>query len=212
MSTLSSISPVDDFFTQFGLPRQYPLDRKVLESAYERLSLEHHPDFFATAPEAEKLRAERMTAGINEGYRVLSDDAARAKYLLGLLSGGQTLDIEALPPGFLMEMFELQEEVEELEGAEESEESLASEDSSVRKAALREDVRAKLDAILIQRERLFESAAPGDPGDSSCAGVAEGNSDNGARPDPLQEIQTHLNCERYLMRLLDRLDGKSMEH
>lgn len=212
MSTLSPKSPADDFFTQFGLPRQYPLDRKALESAYERLSLEHHPDFFANAPEGEKLRAERMTAGINEGYRVLSGDAARAKYLLGLFSGGKTLDLEALPPGFLMEMFELQEEVEELLGAQESGESQASDVSLERKAKLREDARAKLDAILTQRERLFASAAPGDSGDPAHAGGAGGNSDNGARPDPLQEIQTHLNCERYLKRLLDRLDGKSMEH
>ena len=202
-SAHSAQSSVDDFFTQFGLPRQYPLDRASLDSAYERLSLEHHPDFFATAPEAEKLQAERMAAGINEGYQVLSSDAARAKYLLGLLSAGRTLDSEALPPGFLMEMFELQEEVEELEGVDESQAA------GTRKTALRKDAQAKLDDILAQRGRLFDSAgADGSPGTPK----AGGNSSNRAHADPLQEIQTHLNCERYLMRLLDRLDGKSMEH
>ena len=39
-----------DFFTLFGLRRRIEIDREALEAAYQRLTLEHHPDFFATGP------------------------------------------------------------------------------------------------------------------------------------------------------------------
>ena len=58
-----------------------------LEAAYERLTLAHHPDFFAGRPQAERQEAERQSAAVNEGYRTLSSEPARAAYLLRLLAG-----------------------------------------------------------------------------------------------------------------------------
>ena len=172
-----------DHFTRFALPRRYAIDRAALEAAYERLTLAHHPDFVAAAPEAERRAAEQASAAVNEGYRVLRSDAERAAYLLRLLADGRALDANALPAGFLQEMFGLQEEVEEL----------GEDGSPERKAQLRNEANAKRAAIQAGRAVLFDQAtAAGGPADL----------------ERLQAIQSNLNCERYLLRLLERLDGQ----
>jgi molecular chaperone HscB len=186
----TSMSVQADHFERFDLPRRYELDRKALEAAYERLTLEHHPDFFSTAPEAERREAERVSAEVNEGYRVLRSDAARAAYLLGLLADGRALDTTALPAGFLQAMFALQEEVEAL--AEAGGGDAAAVDAA-RMAELHGQVQAELAAIGAERARLFAQAGEG-PGPAPL--------------ERLQAIQSNLNCERYLQRLLERLEGR----
>ncbi len=111
-----------NYFELFGLPQSYEIDLAALDAAYEKLSLEHHPDFFATAGEADKAQAERTAAQLNEGYRVLHCGAERAAYLLSLLSRENELDATRLPEGFLQEMFMLQEEVDDLGGKAEEQE------------------------------------------------------------------------------------------
>jgi molecular chaperone HscB len=165
----------EDYFRLFDLPRRYGIDPKALEAAYERLTLAHHPDFFPGAEE--KKGAESVSARVNEGYRVLADDLARAGYLLGLLARGRGLNSGELPPGFLQDMFLLQEEVEALDDAARPE----------RRATLAAEAGDKLRALRDERERLFADAGEG--GELSL----------------LQAIQSNLNCERYLRRLLDNL-------
>lgn len=103
----------EDYFQLFGLPRAYEIDQGTLDAAYERLSFEHHPDFFAAAAPEEQARAERAAAELNKAYAILSTPESRAEYLLELLAVGSELDPKQLPEGFLAEMFVLQEEVDE---------------------------------------------------------------------------------------------------
>ena len=181
-----------DYFELFGLPRRYALDRKALEEAYERMTMAHHPDFFTTADDAAREEAARTSALVNLGYRVLRNDLERAGHLLDLLTGGRELDTTALPDGFLTEMFELQEELEALDGAE-----VETPGDEERREALERDVRERLEAVHAKRQGLFDAAADG------AAGAAE--------PAALQAIQSNLNCERYLRRLLERLEGEPMD-
>ena len=181
----------EDYFELFGLPRSYPIDRGALEGAYERLTLEHHPDFFATAPEAERLEAERKSAAINKAYRVLSHDVRRADYLLGLLAVGRPPDSKKLPPGFLQEMFLLSEEVEEISAVGDPEQV----------AGCRAGIAGRAEQAAQERIALFDQAA-------NAADRAPGP----ATDTLLEQISEHLNCERYLQRLLNTLDGKSQEH
>ncbi len=171
-----------DHFTRFGLPHRYALDLKALDQAYERLSFEHHPDFLATAAADERQRAEQAAAELNEAYRTLRSEPERAAYLLGLMvelrpPPGGKLNAEALPPGFLQEMFLLQEQVEEATGA--------------AAQALRTQVEARHRDTLAQRARLFAAAGP-----ALAVGALA-----------LQDIQSNLNQEKYLLRLLARLEG-----
>jgi molecular chaperone HscB len=168
-----------DHFARFGLPRRYAVDRKALDGAYERLSFEQHPDLLAAAPPERQQAAQHGSAALNEAYRVLCNESERGAYLLGLLAGGRKLNLEALPEGFLKAMFMLQEEIEELDPAD-----------TKGRASLKTDVEEKLILVLGERAALF-AQVDGRPA--------------GADLEVLQRVQSNLNEERYLRRLLERL-------
>jgi molecular chaperone HscB len=171
-----------DHFARFGLPRAIAVDRKALDRAYERQSFRLHPDLLAAAPESEQQQAQQAAADLNEAYRTLASDPERAAYLLGLLiadarasgrlAAGAKLNTEALPDGFLQEMFLLQEEVDDV-GARGDPAALSH---------LRSQVESRQAATLRERTQLFDAGAV-----------------------DLQAIQSNLNQERYLVRLLERL-------
>lgn len=52
-------------------------DPAVIEKAYKALAAKHHPD---RAEEAERERADRRMARLNEAYSVLRDPASRRRY------------------------------------------------------------------------------------------------------------------------------------
>jgi len=176
---------MQNHFARFGLPLRYPLDLAALERAYTQLSFELHPDFLAAAPPEERKRAQQAAAELNEGYTTLRGEPDRAAYLLALLTeqarasgslpAGHKLNGEALPEGFLQQMFLLQEDADEAAG------------NDVAAAALRDTISARHRAALAERAGLFERAA------GSLAAA------------DLQAIQSNLNQEKYLLRLLGRL-------
>jgi molecular chaperone HscB len=166
-----------DHFARFGLARAFAIDEPALEAAHQRMSMELHPDFFAAAPDAEKQAAERRAAAFNEAYRILRSPTRRAQYLLRLLADGRALDTDRLPEGFLQEMFLLQESVDEL----------GEDGDSAEREALRQDAERRLNAVWDDLGTRFD-AAVADP-----------------TTERLQEIQSQLNCSKYLQRLLDRL-------
>jgi molecular chaperone HscB len=168
-----------DHFARFGLPRRYAVDRQALDAAYERLSFEEHPDLLAGAPPEQQQAAQQRSAELNEGYRILCNESERGAYLLGLLAGGRKLNLEALPDGFLQAMFMLQEEIEDLHPAD-----------AKGRAALKADVDEKVTLVLAERAGLF-AQIDGRPARADLA--------------VLQQVQSNLNEERYLRRLLDRL-------
>ena len=194
-----------DPFELFSLPRRYAIERTALEAAYERLTLAHHPDFFATAPAAEREQAERIAAAVNRGYRLLSDDAARAAWLLERLARGRALNAQALPAGFLQEMFALQEEVQALDDAADATDAAG----AARRAEVRREAAAKLAHLAAERAALFATAER--PIQSERQAEPERQTERQAEPEQLQAIQSNLNCERYLQRLLARLDGQRNE-
>jgi len=88
------------------------------------------------------------------------------------------LDERSLPDGFLGEMFFLQESLDELlESGNEAELS-----------GMREDLNGRQKNIEADYSPLFKKFE-----------------DNPEDPEILQQLQTHLNAERYLRRLLDRI-------
>ena len=166
----------EDYFLLFGLPRSHRMDQAALDAAYEQQSFEHHPDFLQGASEAEAQRAMEASAQLNEAYRVLSAEPERAGHLLSLLAQGISLDAQALPAGFLQEMFELQEDAEELTPA----------DPAVQE--FMEKVTERGQALLAERSALFQLAEAGSPA-----------------TETLQALQQNLNCEKYWKRLAETL-------
>src|SRR5688572_26690030 len=103
-----------DYFSFYNLEPAFEIDEKTLRQAYLRLSREYHPDFFVNDAAAQ-AEAMQLSAYNNKAYKTLSDFRERVRYLLelkGLLSEN---DKASLPPDFLMEMMEINEQLAELE-------------------------------------------------------------------------------------------------
>ena len=99
-------------FEVMGLPPRYVIDRAELDRRYKALQKAHHPDRHSDKLPSERRSHVEQAMKVNEAYKVLKDDVARAEAVMRAL--GQAVDHgESRPsnPDFLMEMMELQEEV-----------------------------------------------------------------------------------------------------
>ena len=179
--TCNAIQPYKrgtNFFEVFGFQVRFDLNSDELEERYKELSFGLHPDFFVSASTEEKLLSEGAAAILNNAYNTLIGKTSRANYLLTLLFEGQTLDDRSLPDGFLAEMFFLQEELDNL---------IDSKDV-IKLSNMYENIQKRKTNIEDEYLVLFTKF--------------EENPKNSKIP---QELQTILNAERYLKRLLERI-------
>ena len=179
-NSLQTISDDIDHFEVMGMPHCFEIDSEELENLYQRLTLEMHPDFFGAASEEQKRLSEKSSVMLNAAYSSLSEPASRARYLLSLFASEKNLQKDALPEGFLQEMFSLQESLDEmLESCDQSD---------LRK--MNEDLQNRYASIELNYAALFKKF--------------ETSPEN---TEILQQLQTQLNAERYLRRLLDRINS-----
>ena len=109
-----TLNLTQNHFDLFGLPTAYAIDLALLDQTYRKLQAEVHPDRFAAAAPAEKLRSIQAATHVNEAYRTLKSPIARARYLLHL----RGVDVQeetntAMPATFLMQQMEWRESLEE---------------------------------------------------------------------------------------------------
>ncbi len=105
-------------FELLGLPATFAIDASLLDLNYRKLQSEVHPDRFAAAPMAERLRSMQLATQANEAYRALKDATARARYLLQM-QGVDTAEESntAMPGDFLMLQMEWREAIEDARSA-----------------------------------------------------------------------------------------------
>ena len=101
-----------NYFEVFGLPKLLNIDLKTLERKFHELSRKSHPDYFTTAAPEERQRALQMTASVNDAYRTLRHPVRRVEHLVEL--EGFKPDGSKVPKSFLMEVFEINEQLEEV--------------------------------------------------------------------------------------------------
>lgn len=111
-----------NYFEVFGLPRVLSLDLKALEKTFHELSRRYHPDYFTTAPAEERQKALQMTATLNDAYRTLRHPVRRVEHLLEI--EGFKPDGSKVPKSFLMEVFEINEQLEEVKAGSASKEQV----------------------------------------------------------------------------------------
>ena len=179
-NSLQTISDDLDHFKVMGLPSCFEIDSVELENLYQRLTLEMHPDFFGAAPEKQKRLSEKSSVMLNAAYSSLSESASRARYLLSLFAKGYNLQTDELPEGFLQDMFIFQESLDEM---------FDSGDQSAL-CKMNEDLQDRYNFIESNYASLFKKL--------------ESSPEN---TEILQQLQTQLNTERYLRRLLDRINS-----
>ena len=178
-NNIQTLSNDLDQFEVMGLPHSFEIDLEELENLYQRLTLEMHPDFFGSAPEEQKKLSEKYSVMLNTAYSTLREPASRATYLLSLFAKGKNLQTDKLPAGFLQEMFFFQESLDEI---------LESDDQSALHK-MNEDIQKRYIFIESNYATLFKKL--------------ETSPDS---TEILQQLQTQLNTERYLRRLLDRIN------
>lgn len=98
-----------NFFETFNLPVLFNIDIDMLNHQYRTLQKTIHPDRFVNATDAEKKQSLQKSTQINDAYQVLKDPIKRASHIISL---HQVLKENTLPPDFLMQQMEWEEEFE----------------------------------------------------------------------------------------------------
>jgi molecular chaperone HscB len=167
-------------FELFDLPVRLLTDKTGLARKYFELQKRYHPDFFGQAGAEAQAAALETSAQINKAFKILQDPDATIKYVLqwkGLLEEEEKF---ALPPDFLMEVMELNEEMMEAEDG-----------NPETTAALR----TKLTAL---QDEIYARAAP----------VIEGYEEGSTPIEDLQAVKTYYFQKKYLDRIWEGLAGK----
>src|SRR5262245_35628243 len=141
-----------DYFEVFGLPRILGIDLAALEKTFHELSRQSHPDYFSTASASEKAQSVRKTALLNDAYRTLRDHIQRVEYLLGLY--GFKADGSKVPPGLLLEVFEINEQLAEVKAGRANVEEIDSLRAQIKEKRERFD--AELQKASVDWDRLVK--------------------------------------------------------
>lgn len=104
------------YFELYDLPETFRPDPATLRAAYHRISRDTHPDFFATAPAHEQQAALDRATLNTDAYRTLADPDRCLAYVLRLHGRlGAEGQAPPLPPAFLAEMMDLNEQLMDLQ-------------------------------------------------------------------------------------------------
>jgi molecular chaperone HscB len=144
-----------NYFEVFGLPRMLNIDLKTLERTFHELSRKYHPDYFTTAGPEERQRALQMTATLNDAYRTLRHPIQRVDYLVHL--EGFKPDGSKVPKSFLMEVFEINEQLEEVKAGSASKQQIAALTREIEERAAKFD--SELQAASAEWDALVGSGA-----------------------------------------------------
>ncbi|WP_317191893.1 antibiotic biosynthesis monooxygenase [Hymenobacter rubidus] len=169
-----------DYFAFYDLPHSFRPDEAALKRLYYAKSRETHPDFHATSSPENQAEMLRQATLNTDAYRTLSDPDKRMAYILrenGLLEEGKK---EQLPPDFLMDMMELNEQLMDLE--------MDADPAGITKVAA--EVQALADTLDAGIEPVL-------------AGYEQLPADH--RPAALQQIRTYYLKKRYLLRIQQQL-------
>ena len=106
-----------DPFAVFGLEPVFALDGDLLKKRLLRFTRLVHPDFFATAGDEMRGKAEAASALLNAAYETLADDAARADWIVRHLGGPDERAERSMPKAFLLEVLDWNETLEAARGS-----------------------------------------------------------------------------------------------
>lgn len=103
-----------DDFEVMGLPRQFALDRAMLDERWKELQKQTHPDRFAGEGGVAQRVAMQWSVRINEAYQRLKNPLKRAAYLCELYGAPiRAEENTAMPTAFLMQQMEWREALDE---------------------------------------------------------------------------------------------------
>jgi molecular chaperone HscB len=104
-----------NYFELFEIPVQLNVDKASLPRKYFELSRKYHPDFFAGGSAEDQTLALDKSAMVNKAFRTFQNPDETIKYVLQLKGLLEEEEKYELPPDFLMEVLEINEELMDLD-------------------------------------------------------------------------------------------------
>ncbi len=177
--TLDPSAMGSDYFSLMSLPERFDLTEEQVRQRFLALNRHTHPDFHTDEPPEVQSLSLKMSAAVNDAYRILSDPASRGGYLLELLGGPSSADDKSVPDGFLPTMMMMQEEIAD-----------AKDDGQAEELARIADVlQTQHDGLMHRIGGLF-------------ADYEQAVACDFTREDLLREIRQQLNAVSYVKKLL----------
>ncbi len=102
-----------NYFELFEIPVSLKVDKASLAKKYFELQKKYHPDFFTNATEEEQNDVLEKSSSINKALKTFRNDDETIKYVLKLKGLLEEEEKYQLPPAFLMEVMELNENLSE---------------------------------------------------------------------------------------------------
>lgn len=162
-------------FVVLGLERRFDLDAGAVDRAYLERSAAMHPDMVAQHAMAEMgSEDDERIAELNRAKHVLGDPELRAVVIWKLWGGVESMD---MPPGFLMEMMEVREEIERAAG------------DKAAAAKWQQWATERREEYLRKVGALFAKLMAGSPANAAV----------------LKQVKMELNGWRYVERLIEQL-------
>ncbi len=103
-----------NYFDFYDIPASFFIDEHQLKNAYYNRMRALHPDMHMQASDAEKEALLQQSSLNNLAFNTLKDFNSRLQYILEIYGENKDQKKE-LPPSFLMEMMDVNEEVMELQ-------------------------------------------------------------------------------------------------
>lgn len=97
------------YFELFEIPVQLKINTSVLAQQFFTLSRKYHPDYFATEDPAAQAEALEKSALLNKAWKTFQNPDETISYVLRLKGLLQEEEKYELPPGFLMEVLDINE-------------------------------------------------------------------------------------------------------
>ena len=100
-----------NYFELYNIPVSLTFDQQEVKKKFYELSRQYHPDFFSQNPEDEQADSLEKSSLVNRAYRTFQNPDATIKYVLQSKNLLEEEEKYQLPPEFLMEVMELNEQL-----------------------------------------------------------------------------------------------------
>jgi molecular chaperone HscB len=106
-----------NYFELFDIPVQLNVDKASLTAKFFELSKKYHPDYFVNSDTAAQAGALEKSALLNKAWKTFQKPDETIKYVLQLKGLLEEEEKYQLPPDFLMEVMDINEQLMEMDAA-----------------------------------------------------------------------------------------------
>lgn len=100
-----------NYFELYNIPVSFQPDLILIKKKFYELSRQYHPDFFTNSSEEEQVEVLEKSSLVNKAFKTFSNPDETIKYVLQLKGLLEEEEKYQLPPDFLMEVMEINEQL-----------------------------------------------------------------------------------------------------